>query len=121
MEHTCSKKTLSTTAHGKVIKCLSCKSYHIEFNNLLFTFSKDEFLHFRTYFLALDANYWEAKNTNSVYRRKIMIPVGHKNITALFNLAEIEELKLLFNPKKDTNHYASSIKLATISKTVCYN
>lgn len=100
MESNCKKKILSSTLNGKVMKCESCNRYHIEYNNLLFTFTSSEFQYFRKYFLELDAEYWGNKNVNSGYSRKIIIPVGHKNVSAIFNKEEINELKALFTAKK---------------------
>lgn len=121
MKHSCKKKILSKTPNGKIIKCSSCDKYHVEFSNLLFTFNKEEFLHFKDYFLNFDASYWEGMNTNLIYSRKITIPVGHKNITTLFNKLEIEELKQLFSPQKMRSNDNASINFSVFKDDICYN
>ncbi len=100
----CELQILSQTTNGKIFRCLTCKQIHIEYKNLNFTFSKDDFVLFREYFLELNPEVWAHKNRNTVYTRKIMVPIGHRNFTAMFHTSEIYELKELFKKmKRDTN------------------
>ena len=92
----CTLHVMSQISSGKIFKCLTCDKFHIEYKNLNFVFSKAEFENFRDYFLKLDAEYWECLNKDTFYNRKIMVPIGHRNFTALFNIEEIYELKSLF-------------------------
>ncbi len=95
----CDKEILKQTAHGSLIKCHSCKQYHIEFNNLHFSFDAEDFRFFRKYFAELQPEKWEDVNRTSLYRRKIMVPLSHKNVMALFNSAEVREMKQLLSTK----------------------
>jgi hypothetical protein len=92
----CKFNMLSQTPNGMIFKCQTCDRLHIEYKNLNFNFTKKEFDFFRKYFLSLDAEYWENVNRQSFYKRKIMVPIGHKNFTALFSSEEISEIKILF-------------------------
>lgn len=94
---TCEKRVLNQSQHGKLIKCITCDQYHIEFNNLHFTFNRKEFVFFRNYILDLDFQYWESLNSKTIYKRKIMVPVGHKNIATMFTSGEVLELRELFS------------------------
>lgn len=91
-------KIINQTQSGKIFKCRFCDKIHIEFKNLYFTFTKEEYNNFKNYFLDFDENYWESIRKNSTCKRKIMVPVGHKNISLLFNSEEIKEFKHLFSP-----------------------
>lgn len=86
---------INQTKHGKVFKCKSCQKIHVEFNNLNFNFTKEEFYHFSKYFSQINGEYWEKVNTDSTYRRKILVPLDHKNFNLLLNKEELEELKIL--------------------------
>lgn len=87
------------TAHGKVFLCRSCKKIHVEFNNINFNFSKEEYLHFSKYINELNGDYWEKINTHSSYRRKILIPLDHRNYNLLLNKEELAELKILLSER----------------------
>lgn len=68
---------------------------HIEYKNLNFNFTKVEYSKFAKYFKDLDGKYWEQVNKKSHYRRKILVPIGHKNLNILLNNAELSELQEL--------------------------
>lgn len=82
---------------GRVFRCSSCTKIHIEFKNINLNFSASEYDHFRTYINELDTEYWSRANASSPYRRKIILPVGHRNVNLLFDLVEIEDLRYLLN------------------------
>jgi hypothetical protein len=97
----CKLQVLSQTVNGKIFRCQTCDKIHIEYKNLNFTFSDDEFTFFRDYFLKLDPEKWVKVNRNTIYCRKIMVPIGHNNFMAMFHAPEVYELKALFrNIKK---------------------
>lgn len=94
-------KVIQETANGKVFRCNQCNKIHIEFKNLNFNFTKGEYDYFANYFKKLKGAHWEAMNCDSIYERKIIVPVGHKNINVLLNSEELEELRrLLVDPDK---------------------
>jgi hypothetical protein len=121
MENLCFKNIISISTHGRIMKCISCNKYHIEFNNLLFSFSENEYNKFRNYFLEFDVDYWEDRNKDVVYQRKIIVPVGHKNISTLFNKEEIIELKQLFSNKKQMHQHVSRDLFSTLMLSICQN
>jgi len=82
---------LFNTKNGRVFKCKNCKAIHIEYKNLNFNFNKKQYDHFRNYI---------AKNQTSLYRKKIVIPIGHKNFNVLLNKEELNELKDLLQEIK---------------------
>ena len=91
-------KLENTTANGKIYKCTCCNKIYIEYKNLNFTFNEKEFDYFSDFIRNLDGILWETKNANSPLRRKIVIPVGHKNLRVLLNNVELQELKSLLSP-----------------------
>lgn len=108
-------KIISQTENGQIYRCSTCNLIHFEFKNLNFNFSEDEYKHFVDYFLKLEGEYWEIKNGNSYFRRKIFIPAGD-SFNILLNNEELLELKELFSkpfkkPKIDQylfNHHFSN-------------
>ncbi len=95
--HQCSTQILSKTINGKIFMCKACDKIHIEFNNLNFVFTPEEFRFFRNYFKNLNEYHWENLNEKSQYDRKIMIPIGHTNFTMLFHAEEIQEMRRLLH------------------------
>jgi hypothetical protein len=89
-------KVMSQSASGRVFKCPSCDKIHIEFNNLYFTFDDEEYKSFSNYFLDFDVHYWIAQPGYLHRNKKLLIPVGHRNVATLFSASEIYELKNLF-------------------------
>jgi hypothetical protein len=90
-------KTINQTENGKIFRCPGCNKIHIEYKNLNFNFSDKEYKHFANYFKELDGQYWEKTNINMPYLRKIIVPIGHKNVNILLNNTELQELKNLFS------------------------
>lgn len=91
---------LFNTKNGRVFKCKNCKAIHIEYKNLNFNFNKKQYDHFRNYIAELNGELWEYKNQTSLYRKKIVIPIGHKNFNVLLNKEELNELKDLLQEIK---------------------
>ncbi len=88
-------KVLSQTKNGRIFICPNCEKIHVEFNNFIFTFNKDEFQYFQRCFARMDGCYYEALNASTVYSRKIIVPIGHKNASMLLNARELKELQVL--------------------------
>jgi hypothetical protein len=92
---------INKTENGKVFTCPSCNSIHIEFKNLNLNFSEAQYEHFAKYIMNLDGKVWEKKNENTLYERKIIIPIEHKNFNILLNIADLEEFKILLNNSRN--------------------
>jgi hypothetical protein len=107
----CKLMMMSQTANGKVFVCNGCNKYHLEYKNLQFSFNESEYRFFVDYFNKIDADYWESINKNTLYRKKIMVPIGHHNFTMMFDYVEILELRELFGQSEtslDTNQFLLS-------------
>lgn len=87
---------ISQTENGRVFRCPTCKLIHFEYKNLNFNFTTKEYTFFANYFLEIDGDYWEIKNANSFFKRKIFIPAGNEHFNILLNKKELLELKELF-------------------------
>ena len=88
---------INKTINGQIFKCDSCEAIHIEYKNLCFNFSIQQFDDFADYISKLDGGKWENKNKNTPYKRKIIISIGHKSVNILLNNEELQELNNLFN------------------------
>ena len=88
---------MNQTENGKIFRCSGCNKIHIEYKNLNFNFDEEEYENFANYFMELDGPYWESVNTHVEFGRKIIVPVGHRNLNMLLNTRELEELKQLFS------------------------
>ena len=105
---------INQTNNGKVFRCPGCNKIHIEYKNLNFNFNDKEYRDFANYFKGLDGQYWEDINYHTPYRRKIIVPIGHKNVNILLNNTELQELKKLFSKpivkkQKMTTHFKYNI------------
>ena len=94
-------KLISKTVNGRIYKCLRCNNIQIEYKNLSFSFSHKEYQSFKDYFLTIDGEYWENINKNTHHERKVLIPIGHRNVMIAMNSVEVHELKALFSGKKN--------------------
>lgn len=107
-------KIINQTENGKIFRCPGCNKIHIEYKNLNFNFNDDEFEHFVNYFKKLNGQYWENVNIHALYRKRIIVPIGHKNLNILLNNTELQELKRLFskpiiNQPKMITHFQYNI------------
>ena len=91
-----SKNFINKTQNGQVFKCDKCNLIHIEYKNLNFNFSVEQFDHFAEYLTKIDGKFWENKNKTSQFKRKIIIPIGHQSFRVLLSKEELDELKQLF-------------------------
>lgn len=97
-----SLKIYSQTQNGRIFKCPNCTMIHFEFQNLNFNFNSiKEMEYTANYFFRLEAKLWETKNSGSFFRRKIFVPIGHKNFHILLNSQEALEIKKLFFISKE--------------------
>jgi hypothetical protein len=117
----CKLEVLSRSINGKIFKCHTCNKIHIEYKNLNFTFSENEYHFFKDYFLKLEPEKWERINQNTFYKKKIMVPIGHRNFTAMFNTEEIYEIKNMFTGIKQQNVGISFIDANKIFVKPCLN
>ena len=51
------EEILKRTTNGFISFCTKCHAYHVEFGNLFFTFTEDEFEHFCQYINSIDGEY----------------------------------------------------------------
>lgn len=94
---------VSKVKSGELCLCKHCNIYHLEFNNIYFEFSFQQFNYFKAYILGVDCQFWEQKYACAKFKRKIPIPSMQDNLVLMFNRQEIEELKTLVSCKKSTN------------------
>ncbi len=117
----CKLEVLSSSVNGKIFKCHTCNKIHIEYKNLNFAFSENEYFFFKDYFLKLKPEKWERINQNTIYKRKIMVPIGHRNFTIMFHSNEIYEIKELFGNHKTKSNYSEMIALNSIEADLSLN
>ncbi len=113
-------KELSRTANGKIFMCSHCDKLHIEYNNFEFSFNPKEFNYFTDCINRIDGEYYEALNSNSPYSRKVIVPIGHRNISMLLSRSELNELKQLLNYSSGMR-YKQFLTSKEISASVCEN
>lgn len=93
-----SNNFINETENGQVFKCSKCKAIHLEYKNLNFNFTEEQYTNFAEYINNLNGKEWENKNKNSQFKRKIIISIGHQSFRVLLATEELEELKRL-SPK----------------------
>lgn len=93
-------KVMSQTPNGRVFVCPNCDKIHIEFHNFLFSFNDEEYRYFKQCFARMDGCYYESLNSDIVYSRKIIVPIGHKNASMMLNRYELVELQMLLKGSK---------------------
>lgn len=109
---------INKTANGLVFRCSQCHKIHIEFNNLNFNFSENEYKRFTEYIHQLDGEYWAEMNAGSPYRRKIRIPIAG---TPLCVMLTIEELYALRNLLEKVSSPAEEELIRLFGQTVSLN
>ncbi len=105
-------KLINQTPNGRVFICPNCDKIHIEFHNFLFSFNDEEYHYFKQCFAWMDGCHYESINSDIVYSRKIIVPIGHKNASMMLNRYELVELQMLLNGSKVKQHpsYFLSVK-----------
>jgi len=89
-------KVLSRTQNGQIFLCNACLLLHVEFKNLSFNFTEEQFNNFIQYIQNLNGDQIEQQNNFLPYQRKIIIPIGHQSFSILINKEELNELIQLF-------------------------
>lgn len=97
-------KVFNETENGKIYQCECCNNIYIEYKNLNFLFNEKEYKYFANFIRNLDGKHWEERNSKSPFKRKIVIPIGHKNVRVLLNNKELQELKKLLPPDLNKSH-----------------
>ena len=115
------QKITNKTANGKVFKCVKCSLIHIEFKNLNFNFTQLQYNHFANYILGLEGEKWEYLNRNTIYVRKIIIPIGHQNFNFILNNTELTEFKLLLSVYQSDAKRLQSVKVSQFDFQVQLN
>lgn len=112
-------KILAKGKSGVLSLCDQCAIFHLEFNNVYFEFTQEQFKHFREYVLNIDADYWEDRYSCNAIRRKIPIPSMQENLVLMFNKQEIKQLTaLLFYGE---SQHMSLLEIADIDYNLILN
>lgn len=90
-------RIINVTDFGIVFKCSCCQKIHIEFNNINFNFTEEQYRNFSEYLNNLDGEYWEEKNRFSVFKRKIRIPLDKSSFCLMLNKEELVGLRQLLS------------------------
>ena len=90
-------KVIAKNCCGQLAFCLTCRKYHLDFNNICVELCENEMIAFRTFVQGIDVDYWESKYGCKVIRRKIPIPTLQKNLILIFNKQELSLLKDLIH------------------------
>lgn len=112
-------KIISSIKNGELSICNSSNIYNLTFNNVFFQFDKNQLLQFRKYVANIDVDYWLNCYSGTTKKRKIPITTLHQNLILIFNLEEIEDLKLLLLLKENSNK--ESLSVAEIDYTFILN
>ncbi len=107
---------ISKTKNGKIFKCDKCNSIHLEFKNLNFNFSEEQFDTFADYIVALNGFEWEKKNKESYFNRKIFIAVNSSFNVVLHNY-ELLELKQLLSFMQDDDVAHQTVQMKNLKFT----
>ncbi len=91
------EKIINQSPNGRVFICSQCDKVHIEFNNFLFSFNQDEYRYFTSCITRIDGCYYERVNSGRQSKRKIIVPIGHRNASMMLNREELKELQKLLS------------------------
>ena len=95
---------IRTSPNGQLSYCGNCKIYLLEFGNLFFRFTTEEFLYFKNYIRKTDGLYYESINKNLPNIRKIFLRMPVNSFFCCLHSEELDELKYLISVhKKYTN------------------
>ncbi|ADV43819.1 DUF6686 family protein [Bacteroides helcogenes] len=86
---------LKQTSNGFISFCSKCNAYNLEFGNLFFRFTEDEFQHFCRYISSIDGEYYQRMNQNMRNARKIFLRMPLQGFYCALHREELEELKRL--------------------------
>lgn len=94
-------KIISRVKNGELSVCKGCENYNLIFNNIFFQFDKNQLVQFREYISNLDTEYWLTYNSCTTQKRKIPVSTLHQNLNLIFDVYELEELKVLLKINKN--------------------
>jgi hypothetical protein len=83
------------TEKGQIFLCNRCDKYHFEYGNVVLAFSEEHLREFADWVLALDGEHWEEACSDTVYRRKIHVPISGCHLRFALTLEELDEVKKL--------------------------
>lgn len=86
---------LKQTSNGFISFCTKCNAYHLEFGNLFFKFTEDEFQHFCRYISSIDGEYYQNQNRELRNARKIFLRMPVQGFFCTLHPEELAELKRL--------------------------
>lgn len=104
--HLCDLCSKQKSAYGRnteadnkrfYLLCTKCHAYHVEFGNLFFTFTEDEFEHFYQYINSIDGEYYQELNKNMKNARKIFLRMPVKGFYCALYPDELKELRRLID------------------------
>lgn len=102
---------INKTLNGVICKCEDCKSYQIEFKNILFNLSYNDFDVFTNYIIELNNKNAYSEKFSSAFNRTIAIPTHNKSLYFILNHQELNELAFLFSFNKKDSTYNTEIKI----------
>ncbi len=86
------------SANEQAFKCVSCKKIHLEFGHFSVDFpGKKDLQIFLTFLQIIDGPKFEEENNQSIYRRKISVPMEGYGIKLQFTKGELIELQSLIS------------------------
>lgn len=88
-------RIIKQTSNGFISFCPKCNAYSVEFGNLFFRFTEDEFQHFRRYIASIDGEHYQKMNRNLKNARKIFLRMPVKGFYCVLHQKELEELRRL--------------------------
>jgi len=121
MKNMCKKKILYETSNGKLIQCLSCNLFHIEFKDQYFTLNADEFNSLRRDSVGIDLTGRKKGDTDQHYKRKIWKPISLKKATKGFNIEDLKEFECLYNQTYKACFLHKTIKCSRIELSMSWN
>lgn len=111
---------LKRSKNGKISKCYSCETYHLNFGQFYLSLNLLELKRFISFINNIDPDYWSNICNKFHLDRRIPIPTEQNNLCLMLNKEEFEELKYLINHK--TNQQKSFIlSISDIEYTLINN
>lgn len=101
------------SANGQIFLCGKCDKIHVEFNGIGIDFANQFHLQaFYRYLKSIDGVYYEEKNRNKNYRRKILIPIPESKCKMLLTNGELTEFRqLIFSFLEKADHYQHTLQI----------
>ena len=102
------------SANGQIFLCDKCDKIHVEFNGIGIDFTNQFHLQaFYRYLKSIDGEYYEKKNRNKTYRRKIIIPLPDSKGKLLFTNGELIEFRqLIFNFLGKADRFKQTLQIS---------